>query len=185
MAPELFAHAAASAPRPSAPLRYGAVSLGCAWSRSRRRSHAVSQEDCDVLSVLAFSAAPAMVGSRIETDLAGERLRLSATSTLTGAGQWRWDVLTNDLQWSPEMFELTGLDPRDRRPSMPLWESMLHPEDRRHDDLAAAVADSARTGCSRRCGCATPTAAGASWSPGRGRSSRATWSPASSVRPST
>ncbi|WP_426564940.1 putative bifunctional diguanylate cyclase/phosphodiesterase [Angustibacter sp. McL0619] len=122
-----------------APLRYGAVSLGVVVALAPT-THAVSQEDCDVLSVLAFSAAPAMVGSTIETDLAGERLRLSATSTLTGAGQWRWDALTDDLQWSPEMFALTGLDPVTVTPSLRLWESMLHPEDRRYDDLAAAVA---------------------------------------------
>jgi diguanylate cyclase (GGDEF)-like protein len=138
IAPELFtSHGIRSAA--FAPLHHGAVSLGVVVALAPA-SHAVSQEDCDVLSVLAFSAAPAMVGSRVETDLAGERLRLSATATLTGAGQWRWDVLTNDLQWSPEMYALTGLDPHSVTPSMRLWESMLHPEDRRHQDLAAAVA---------------------------------------------
>ena len=92
VAPELFnMHGIRSAA--FAPLHYGAVSLGVVVALAPA-SHAVSQEDCDVLSVLAFSAAPAMVGSRVETDLAGERLRLSATSTLTGAGQWRWDALT-------------------------------------------------------------------------------------------
>src|SRR4051794_26121342 len=102
-------------------------------------SHALSQEDCDVLSVLALSAAPAMVGCATQSDLAGERLRLAATSTLTGAGQWRWDAQTGDLQWSPEMFALTGLDPT-RTPTLRLWESMLPPEDRRRGELAAAVA---------------------------------------------
>jgi diguanylate cyclase (GGDEF)-like protein len=148
----VMCHDAATDPRASAalhavhgvrsavvvPIRHGAVMLGVTMLVSEE-PHAFAHEDCDVLSLLAYSGAAAMVASTVQTDLAGERLRLSAASSLTGTGLWRWDVVTDELQWSPEMFEIAGLDPDVTTPTVALWESMLHPDDRRRCDVDAYV----------------------------------------------
>ncbi|WP_460459329.1 putative bifunctional diguanylate cyclase/phosphodiesterase [Angustibacter peucedani] len=123
-----------------APVRHGGISLGVVVLGSAE-PHAFSQEDCDVLSLLAYSASAAMVASTIRTDLAGERLRLSAASSLTGTGLWRWDAVADELQWSPEMYDITGVD-ESVTPTLELWESLLHPDDRRRCSMQEHVADS-------------------------------------------
>ncbi len=124
-----------------APVRHGGLSLGVVVLADPE-PHAFTQDDCDAMSLLAYSAAAAMVASTIRTDLAGERLRLSAASSLSGTGLWRWDAVADELQWSPEMYEITGLDPEAVVPTLDLWEALLHPEDRRRCELASHVGDS-------------------------------------------
>jgi diguanylate cyclase (GGDEF)-like protein len=122
-----------------APLTHGLESIGV-MVLADPEPHAFSHEDRDVLSLLAFTGASAMAASTIETDLAGERLRLFAASSLTGTGLWRWDAVSDRLQWSTEMFAITGLD-SNVTPTVGLWESLLHPDDRRRCDLATHLAD--------------------------------------------
>ena len=52
-----------------------------------------------------------------------------------GAGSWDWDLPTGKLVWSPELFDLFGLDPATSDASFDTWERILHP-----DDLATANA---------------------------------------------
>jgi diguanylate cyclase (GGDEF)-like protein len=123
------------------PLRHSAVPLGAVGMVSREPD-AFTREDADVLALLAFSAAAAMVASSIQNDMATEQLRTSAAFGLTKTGLWRWDAVSDELQWSPEMYELTGLDPETTTPTIELWESLLHPEDRCRGDLVGCVGSS-------------------------------------------
>lgn len=59
---------------------------------------------------------------------ANERLVLAQQSA--GAGIWDWDMATGQLNWSPELFRLFGLDPETAGASFDSWRSVLHPEDR-------------------------------------------------------
>jgi len=59
---------------------------------------------------------------------ANERLMLA--QQLAGAGIWDWDRATGQLNWSPELFRLFGLDPQTAGASFDSWRSVLHPEDR-------------------------------------------------------
>jgi diguanylate cyclase (GGDEF)-like protein len=112
-------------------LRHGRHRVGALVALSRE-PQAFSQNDHDVLTLLAQAGGAAMAVATASADLAGERLRTSATSSLTGTGLWRWDIGDDALVWSPEMYEITGLDPLATTPSTNLWESMLHPDDRHH-----------------------------------------------------
>lgn len=51
-----------------------------------------------------------------------------------GCGTWTWDLPTGSLRWSRGFYRMLGLDPAVVRPSISVWQDMLHPEDRR--DLA-------------------------------------------------
>jgi two-component system sensor histidine kinase/response regulator len=56
--------------------------------------------------------------------------RLELAKRAAGQGVWDWDIATGQLNWSPEMFHLFGMD-RDRQTdSFAAWEAALHPEDR-------------------------------------------------------
>jgi PAS domain S-box-containing protein len=56
-----------------------------------------------------------------------ERLHLAQQAA--NAGTWEWDIKTNKLNWSPELFRLFGLDSTKENASFDLWRSVLHPED--------------------------------------------------------
>jgi PAS domain S-box-containing protein len=55
--------------------------------------------------------------------------RLALTQKAAGAGAWEWNILTDQLIWSPEMFVLFDLDPQ-AGASFDAWRAVLHPEDR-------------------------------------------------------
>lgn len=46
------------------------------------------------------------------------------------AGFWHWDLRRGQIEWSPELFRLFGLNPADTPPSFEIWRRTLHPEDR-------------------------------------------------------
>ncbi|MGL4174131.1 MAG: putative bifunctional diguanylate cyclase/phosphodiesterase [Actinomycetota bacterium] len=88
----------------------------------------------DVLGILALVASSNWTIVSSKNDLARERLRTNAASTLTGTGVWRWDRI--NVHWSPEMYEILGLDPVTTTPSLALWESRLHPDDRERGKMS-------------------------------------------------
>ncbi len=57
-----------------------------------------------------------------------ERLRFSLASARAGA--WRWTIASDDLSWSPEMFELHGIAPDEAGSSYGGWLASIHPDDR-------------------------------------------------------
>ena len=61
-----------------------------------------------------------------------ERLRL--TLKYAAAGTWEWNVLSDEVTWSPESFDLYGVDRGDTL-DYARWERCLHP-----DDVALATA---------------------------------------------
>jgi PAS domain S-box-containing protein len=55
--------------------------------------------------------------------------RLDLAQRAAGAGVWDWNVTTNRIEWSSELFDLFGLDPQKSAASFEVWNSVLHPED--------------------------------------------------------
>jgi PAS domain S-box-containing protein len=58
---------------------------------------------------------------------AHDRLVLAQQSA--GAGIWDWDIQSDKLDWSPELFRLFGLNPAGTEASFATWNSVVHPED--------------------------------------------------------
>lgn len=98
----------------------------------------------------AFGDAPSLasaVDARRHGDgqtLAHERDVLAAAQQLVGVGAWEWDVATNRLWWSDELYLILGLDPARDAASMARLVASLHPEDRDavRTRIEAALADS-------------------------------------------
>jgi PAS domain S-box-containing protein len=59
---------------------------------------------------------------------AEDKLRL--IETLLSVGTWSWDRQNGDVAWSPGLFRLVGLESGKIVPSLSLYESLAHPEDR-------------------------------------------------------
>ncbi len=78
------------------------------------------------------------------------------------AGIWTWDVDSNQMDWSPGLYKLLGLDPETVQPSIELLREMIISDDRPHVGetehlikrglhLTALTASRGRTGASERC----------------------------------
>ena len=80
---------------------------------------------------------------QIETALIEANERLALAQRSAGAGMWDWDMPTGILHWSPELFQIFGLDPERDRATFDAWRSVLHPEDRQaaEDHINEAIRD--------------------------------------------
>jgi PAS domain S-box-containing protein len=56
-----------------------------------------------------------------------ERLRVALSGARAAA--WQWNILTNELSWSPECYEMYGRDPERDLARYELWRDCLFPED--------------------------------------------------------
>ena len=59
--------------------------------------------------------------------IANRRSALAQRSS--GSGVWSWDIVTDKLDWSPELFGLFGLDEA-IIPTFDVWRNVMHPDDR-------------------------------------------------------
>jgi PAS domain S-box-containing protein len=101
----------------------------------------------DVGKAIGVAAFTRDIGVRV---LADERLRRSETmlteaQELTSIGSWEWDLVTNDVFWSRELYRILGLDPDRVVPSLAAYVACIHPADRAsaERDFAAVVATGA------------------------------------------
>jgi two-component system cell cycle sensor histidine kinase/response regulator CckA len=66
--------------------------------------------------------------------LARERALIRTQAMLTEAqriahtGSWVWDIATDSIEWSSELYRITGV-PEGTPPSRELWRSRVHPDD--------------------------------------------------------
>jgi diguanylate cyclase (GGDEF)-like protein/PAS domain S-box-containing protein len=69
--------------------------------------------------------------------------RLSAAQRLVGLGTWRVDVHTDEITWSPEMYQALGLRPETFHPTRQTHRALIHPDD--YDRLVQMGEDVQRT----------------------------------------
>lgn len=61
---------------------------------------------------------------------------------LTHIGNWSWDIPTNTIEWSDEMYRIYGLEPQSENIHFERFLSLVHPEDRerRVEEIQRALA---------------------------------------------
>ncbi|MBK1638909.1 hypothetical protein CKO24_07565 [Rhodothalassium salexigens DSM 2132] len=69
---------------------------------------------------------------------------LRNAQSIARIGNWIWDIRTNDIQWSPGLYEILGLPQTGRLPSYDVYMACVHPDDR--DALEHEVRCSVREG---------------------------------------
>lgn len=55
--------------------------------------------------------------------------RLAQAQSIARIGNWEWDIFTDRLFWSEEMYRVFGLEPGDIEPSFDSWLDLVHSED--------------------------------------------------------
>jgi PAS domain S-box-containing protein len=69
---------------------------------------------------------------------------LAETQALVHLGSWNWDIPTDTVSWSDELYRIYGLQPQEVRATYEAFLERLHPEDRSRIDVI--VRDSFATG---------------------------------------
>jgi two-component system cell cycle sensor histidine kinase/response regulator CckA len=80
---------------------------------------------------------------RAEEVLRESERRLSNAQRLARMGSWTWDVQTDEVEWTDEVYRIFGLDPGDFRPQIGSIMERFHPDDRAVNEqvMAQAIAD--------------------------------------------
>jgi len=68
--------------------------------------------------------------SLLGTALAEREALLGEAERVAHMGSWVWDVETNEVQWSEELFRILGYDPARDRASTDRFFQAIHPDDR-------------------------------------------------------
>ncbi len=74
---------------------------------------------------------------RAETQLRESEAQLRKAQEIARIGSWRWNIASDEISWSDELFRIFGLDAEGFDPSYESYLERLHPEVR--DRIAAAV----------------------------------------------
>ena len=68
--------------------------------------------------------------ARLDLDRAGASL--AEAQAIAGIGSWEWDIPSNTVKWSDELFRLYGLEPQSVAVDFESYLERIHPEDRDH-----------------------------------------------------
>jgi PAS domain S-box-containing protein len=69
---------------------------------------------------------------RAEEKLRHSERQLAEAQRLAHIGSWEWDIPTNTVVWSDELYRIFGFEPQEFRATYEAFLERLHPEDRAH-----------------------------------------------------
>ena len=76
----------------------------------------------------------------LQAHLERERIRLRYAQEISNVGSGEWNLQTNTVWWSDEMFRLLGFEPGSMTPTRDLFLARIHVEDRpKHQDAVARL----------------------------------------------
>ena len=65
-----------------------------------------------------------------EQDLAESEARLAKAQEIARMGNWEWDITSNELWWSDQIYRIFGVTPGEFPDTYEAFESFVHPDDR-------------------------------------------------------
>ena len=103
-----------------------------------------SDSDIKLLRTLAQLAVDQVELDRARSALDEQRRLMGIAEAMAGVGHWRFDVVTQRVTWSDEVFRIHGLPPDTDVPDYATIQSLYHEDDR--ETLTRAVDHSIATG---------------------------------------
>lgn len=92
-------------------------------------AHAVRDESGRTLCMMA-AITDISERKQIQRALEESARRLAQTQAMANLGSWEWDIASNQVRWSDEIYRLYGRDPADGPPSFERFAQAIHPQDR-------------------------------------------------------
>jgi PAS domain S-box-containing protein len=88
------------------------------------------QELLEVMAQIGTQIGRVVERSRAESELNHKQMQLEEAQRLTHIGSWDWDITTNRVRWSDELYRIYGLDPAEFKATYESFLERVHPEDR-------------------------------------------------------
>ncbi len=98
-------------------------------------------DDSGEVEMLVFSLKEVTESKLHEQFLRLSESRLSEAQRIAHLGNWEWDLTTNEIWWSDEVYRIFGIVPSKRKISLKFLLHLVHPEDR--GSFRELIADSA------------------------------------------
>ena len=125
------------------PLAYGDKIIGLIALANREGGY--RPQELESVEALAPAVVEAFYRSRAEAALRSNEARLRLALDAAKSGTWEWELRSNQIKWSYEVWRLFGLKPNSLQPSYERWLSTIDAADRdsirQSVDTAAAKAE--------------------------------------------
>jgi PAS domain S-box-containing protein len=106
-----------------------------------KRPHHPDEHTLQLIELLGHHAADIIEKAQSDTDLLQTNLeRLELALEAAKAGIWTWDLRTNEIHWSDELWKVSGLTPQSAPPTYETWRQTIHPADRANAEQAMQAA---------------------------------------------
>jgi PAS domain S-box-containing protein len=117
--------------------KVGSLTVGYVEMRPTYDEGPFLKEERHLLNVIAERLGKAMIHVQAENALWENQVRLNEAQRAAHLGYWDWDIRTNDIYWSDEIYRIFGLSPQAFEPTYDAFMERVHPEDR--DAVQSAV----------------------------------------------
>jgi PAS domain S-box-containing protein len=119
----------------SVPLRPGWLAV-----EASRFTPFFGRDETEMLRSIALLAELALNRAELSQKQLHMQAQLVQAQAVAQIGSWEWDLGTNEISWSPQLYEIFGEDPETFTPDYDTLASRSHPEDREAVQKEAAAA---------------------------------------------
>ncbi len=95
-----------------------------------KEANKVPVENVEFLEAIAMMVGEAVNKFKLEESLRTNERRLLEAQRIAHLGNWEWNVLTNKIWWSDEVYHIFGVTHQDFSNTYEAFLSLVHPEDR-------------------------------------------------------
>ncbi len=121
------------------PIQYKETVLG-AFHIADRREGMVPLEKIEFIESISPLVGEAILRFSAEEELLRSEARLSEAQSIAHLGNWDWNIQTNQLYWSDEIYRIFGLAPQQFGATYEAFLDSVHPDDR--ESVKKAVKES-------------------------------------------